>query len=96
MSMKGMRELVKLELLFFFRNNPSVLDTVGGISSRLGREEAHVDYVVREFVKEGILEPVEIEGTTVYEYNNEKDRKLQRKRIKGITKEKVVEKAEGL
>jgi hypothetical protein len=93
--MTGIKELVKLELLYFFRNNPSVLDTIGGISIKIGREEIYVDPVIREFVRDKILKEVEIEGTTVYEYDQQMDRNLQKKRIKNIKKERVIEKAEG-
>ena len=94
--MTGMRELIKLELLYFFRNNPSVLDTIGGISCKLGREEAYVEPLIREFVKDNILKEVDIEGTVVYEYNKKRDRELQKKRINKMSKKNVVEKAEGL
>lgn len=94
--MKGMRELVKLELLYFFRNNPSVLDTVGGISTKLGREETYVEPLIREFVKDKVLKEIDIEGIIVYEYDSKKDRELQKTRIKELDKNKVVEKAEGL
>jgi hypothetical protein len=94
--MTGIRELVKLELLYFFRNNPSVLDSVGGISKKLGREEAYVEPLIREFVRDKILNEIDIEGLLVYEYDPKKDRELQKKRIEKLDKDKVVEKAEGL
>lgn len=93
---KEIRALVQLELLYFFRNNQSVLDTVSGISVRLGREQGDVEVAVKKFVKRGILKEKHIEDLTVYEYVENVDRKLQKKRIKGIKKEKVVESIEGL
>jgi len=39
---QGIDSLVKVELLCFFRRNPSTFDTARGLALRLGREEAVV------------------------------------------------------
>lgn len=39
---QGVDSLVKVELVCFFRRNPSTFDTVHGLALRLGREEAVV------------------------------------------------------
>lgn len=90
------RDLIHLELLYFFRNNPSIMDTVGGIASRIGRSSADIDDAMGYFVKLKVLKEQSVSGMKIYIYNREIDRKLQKRRVLSLAKEEIVERAEGI
>jgi hypothetical protein len=89
-------DLIHLELLYFFRNNPSIMDTIGGIASRIGRSSADIDDAVSYFVKLNVLKEQNVSGMKIYIYDREVDRKLQKKRVLHMAKEQIVETAEGI
>lgn len=90
------RDLIHLELLYFFRNNPSIMDTVGGIASRIGRSSADIDDAMSYFVKLKVLKEQSVSGMKIYVYDREIDRKLQKKRVLSLAKEEIIEMAEGI
>ena len=89
-------DLIHLELLYFFRNNPSIMDTIGGIASRIGRSSADIDDAISYFVKINVLREQDISGMKIYLYDRKTDRKLQKRRVLHMAKEKIVETAEGI
>lgn len=94
--MPKLNDMIYLELLYFFRNNPSVMDTMEGIASKIGRTVADIDPIVREFLKMKLIVENDLSGTKVFTYNRKVDRELQKKRLLKVPKEKVVETVEGV
>jgi hypothetical protein len=94
--MSEIQKIIKMELLYFFRNNQSVTDTLAGIAMRIGREITDIEDIMKNFIRQGLVKERDIDGMLVYYYNGPVDRKLQSKRIKKLEKEKIIEKAEGL
>jgi hypothetical protein len=91
-----LNKIIYLELLYFMRNNPSVADTLDGIASKIGRTVADIEPVVRHFLKLKLIEEQDLSGTSIFVYNADADRELQKKRLIDIPKMKIIETVEGM
>ena len=94
--MPKLNDMIYLEMLYFFRNNPSIMDTADGIANKIGRTLADIDPILREFIKMKLITENDLSGTKVFTYNAAVDRDLQKKRLLKVPKEKVVETVEGV
>lgn len=72
--------LLKLELIGFFHRNPSTLDIVENISSRIGRSPKKVAKGIEDLVKAGYIDKYRRENFVLYGYTKgEEKRKLAEK-----------------
>jgi hypothetical protein len=94
--MPKLNDMIYLELLYFFRNNPSIMDTLDGIANKIGRTIADIDPIIREFLNIKLITENDLSGTKVFTYNDKIDRDLQKKRLLKVPKNKIVETAEGI
>ncbi|MDF2719724.1 MAG: hypothetical protein K0R28_6649 [Paenibacillus sp.] len=59
---------LQMECTRFFQNNPYSMETVEGISLRLGRKTEHLDPVLGRLVSLAILEKTDSGSRSIYRY----------------------------
>lgn len=76
-------------LLALFRKNPGLIDTLEGVSRRIGMNSESIRRDVNDLVEIGILSKKKVGNNEVVSLNREKDREIQkrvRRYIMGLKK----------
>lgn len=61
--------LLKIEIILLFHENPNLIDSAGGVASRLRRDRKEVLLAMKSFQERGILSNISRWGRAVYNYN---------------------------
>lgn len=67
---------VRGDLLVLFHRNPGLIDTIEGVSRRIGRSPSAIESDVRELIRLGVLREKKIGHAEVIFLDREKDREL--------------------
>jgi predicted transcriptional regulator len=67
----------RAELMMLFHRNPGLMDTVQGISRRVGNSDSVVEADLKELVGLGVLKNKKIGKSLVYSLDVTKDREIQ-------------------
>ncbi len=59
---------LQVECVMFFQNNPYALESIEGLSLRLGREIEHLEAIVLRLVSLAILERIGNGSRSIYRY----------------------------
>jgi len=68
----------KADLLVLFHRNPGLIDTVEGISRRMGKKAKGIESEISELTKASILQKKKVGNSEVYFLDRVKDREAQK------------------
>lgn len=68
---------VKAELLILFHKNPGLIDTLDGVTRRIGRTGKTVETELRDLVDLGILKTKTVGRFEVFLFDRAKDKEIQ-------------------
>lgn len=66
---------IKIDLIRFFHNNPSTMDTIENISIYIGRDTEKVKRCLRDLANEGIVKIYKRENLELYSFTDEAEKK---------------------
>ncbi|MHB8781216.1 MAG: hypothetical protein ACYC55_07510 [Candidatus Geothermincolia bacterium] len=69
-GLKGAANLIKLELILFFRENPGAIDTADGIAARLCRSSELIREALEDMVESGVICLQSKDGCDVFAYGS--------------------------
>lgn len=67
----------KGEILTLYHKNPGLVDTLDGVSRRIGRSKEQIEADVNEFVEMGILKNIKVGKLNLYGLDAQKDQEIQ-------------------